>query len=78
MFFVLNHLFALHPTTTTHLACVFPLLVDDTHIIGFASNVVFFFFMIAIKKFSIKTFCVASEMCNLVSIGVGPFYIISS
>jgi hypothetical protein len=36
------------------------------------------FFMIIIKVFSIKTFNVVNEMCNLVSTRVGPFYITSS
>jgi hypothetical protein len=43
MFFVLAHLFAFRPIAATHLPCVFPLLVDDTHIIGFASNVILVF-----------------------------------
>jgi len=32
--FALVHFCALHPITITHLTCVFPFLVDDTHIVG--------------------------------------------
>ncbi len=63
------------PYTTTHHICVFILLVDDTHIIGFTLDVVFVFFMITTWVFSIETFNVVNEMCSLVSIGVGPLYI---
>jgi hypothetical protein len=36
------------------------------------------FFTIITKNFGIKVFSAISEVCNLVSIGVGPLYIISS
>jgi hypothetical protein len=38
--FFLAHFCALRPTIVTHPTYVFPSLVDDTHIIGLASNVV--------------------------------------
>jgi hypothetical protein len=38
--FVLFHLCGIHHIATTHLTCVFFSLADDTHIIGFASNVI--------------------------------------
>ncbi len=41
--FVLVHLHAFWFTIPTHSTCVFISLVDDMHIIGFASNVVFVF-----------------------------------
>jgi hypothetical protein len=74
----LVHLCVFRPIVTTHPIYVFPLLVDETHIMGLASNVIFFFFMIVIRVFKIKDFNVVNEMCSMVSIGVGPFYIISS
>jgi hypothetical protein len=37
--FALIHLHALCPIVVTHPTCVFPSLVDDTHIVGLASNV---------------------------------------
>jgi len=40
MLFVLAHLHVFHPIAATHATCVFPFLVDDTHIIGPTSNVV--------------------------------------
>jgi hypothetical protein len=39
MLFALVHFRALHFTATTHLTCVFPSLADDTHMIGFALDV---------------------------------------
>jgi hypothetical protein len=41
--FVLAHLRALHPTTTTHPTCVFPLLANDMHIVGPTLDVVLVF-----------------------------------
>ncbi len=41
--FVLVHLFVLRPIAITHPICVFPVLVDDTHIVGLTSYVVFVF-----------------------------------
>jgi hypothetical protein len=38
--FALTHFCTLYPTITTHPTSVFPLLADDMHIIGFASDVV--------------------------------------
>jgi hypothetical protein len=38
--FALPHLHTLHPTTTTHPTCVFPSLVDDTHMVGPTLDVV--------------------------------------
>jgi len=37
--FALAHLRAFCFTATTHPTCVFPLLTNDTHIVGFALNV---------------------------------------
>jgi hypothetical protein len=38
--FALAHFCVFHPTTITHLSCVFPSLVDDTQIFGHALDVV--------------------------------------
>lgn len=38
--FALAHLRVVHLITTTHATCVFPSLIDDTHIVGPISNVV--------------------------------------
>jgi hypothetical protein len=38
--FILVHLRVIHPRIATHPACVFPSLVDDTHIIGLTLYVV--------------------------------------
>jgi hypothetical protein len=38
----------------------------------------FYFFTIARRVFNIRVFSVTNEVCNLVSIRVGPFYITSS
>lgn len=46
--FILTHFHALHPTVTTHLN-VFPSLIDDTHIVGLVSNVVFIFLRLHAK-----------------------------
>ncbi len=43
MLFALVHFCVFHPTATTHLTCAFPSLANDTHIIGLALYVVFFF-----------------------------------
>jgi len=43
MLFALAHLCVLHLTITTHPACVFFSLANDTHMVGFASNVVLIF-----------------------------------
>jgi hypothetical protein len=43
MLFTLAHFCALRFTTTTHFTCVFPSLVDDTHIVGPILNVVLVF-----------------------------------
>jgi hypothetical protein len=40
MLFALTHLRVLCPTTTTHPTCVFPSLVDDTHMVGPTLDVV--------------------------------------
>jgi hypothetical protein len=40
MLFVLAQLCGLCPTIVAHLTCVFPSLVDDTHIVGLTSYVV--------------------------------------
>jgi hypothetical protein len=40
MLFALVHLHVLCPTVAIHLTCVFRSLVDDTHIVGRASNMV--------------------------------------
>jgi hypothetical protein len=74
--FALVHLRTFHPTTTTHPNCVFLLLTNDTHIVGFASNVLFF--VITKGVWHIKTFSVANKKCHLVSIGDKPIYITSS
>jgi hypothetical protein len=74
--FALTHFRVLHPTTTTHPTCVFPLLVDDTHIIGLASDVLLYFVIIGV--WHIKTFSAIDEVCCLVSAGVRPVYIIFS
>jgi hypothetical protein len=75
--FALTHFCVLHPITTTHPTCVFPLLVDDTHIVGLASDVLFFFVIIG-GVWHIKTFSAIDEVCCLVSVGVIPVYIIFS
>ncbi len=73
--FVLVHLCIFCPITTIHPTCVFPLLADDTNIVGIALDVVFIFFMIVAIFFNIRVFSVVDEMCSLVSIRVGPLYI---
>jgi hypothetical protein len=75
--FFLAHFCALRPTIVTHPTYVFPSLVDDTHIIGPASNVVPTFLLIR-RVISIKFFNVVNKMCSLVSSGVRPLYINSS
>jgi hypothetical protein len=37
--FALAHLHTLRPIAIAHLTCVFPSLVDDTHIVSLASDV---------------------------------------
>jgi hypothetical protein len=44
MLFALAHLHIFHPIAIAHPTYVFPLLVDDMHIIGLASNVVPIFY----------------------------------
>jgi hypothetical protein len=65
--FVLAHFHASRLIVVIHLTFVFPLLVDDTHIIGFALYVIPIFFMITVRVFSIKVFSATSKMHNLVS-----------
>ncbi len=38
MLFALVHICVFHPITVGHLACIFLLLVNDTHIVGLASD----------------------------------------
>jgi hypothetical protein len=74
----LVHFCVFRPIATTHPIYVFPLLVDETHIMGLASSVISYFFMITVQIFKIKDFNVVNELCSMVSIGVGPLYITSS
>jgi len=76
--FAFIHLCPLHLTIAIHFTYVFPSLVDDMLIIGFASDVVFIFLMIIVRVFNIRALNVANEVCNLVSTGVGLLYITSS
>jgi hypothetical protein len=78
MLFALTHLCVIFFTTTTHPTCVFLPLVNDTHIVGLASNVVIVFLTIVGGVFIIGACCRANKVCNLVSTRVGPFYITSS
>ncbi len=74
--FVLVHLYVLCPVAVAHPICVFLSLANDTHIIGPTLNVVLAL-IIAGRVFNIRAFSAVNEMCSLVSIRVGPFYIIS-
>jgi len=57
---------------TAHPTCVFPSLVHDTHVVGFALDVI-----IRARVFNIRAFNVVSKVCNLVSKKVKPLYITS-
>jgi hypothetical protein len=78
MLFVQTHFHTFHLVETTHPTCVFPSLVDDMYIIGLALDVVLTFLRLLQEFFNIRAFSAISEVCSLVSIGVGPFYITSS
>ncbi len=75
--FVIVHICVLRPTIVAHRTCVFPLLANDTHIVGPISNVLPFFLIIG-GVWRIKTFNVIDELCRLVSTGVRLVYITSS
>ncbi len=47
-----------------------PLLVDDTHIVGLASDVLLVFLVITGGVWSIRIFSVADEICCLVCLGL--------
>ncbi len=75
--FASAYICALHFVATTHPTCVFLLLADDMHIIGFAS-VCYLFFCDYKRIWNIKTLSVTNKVCSLLSIGVKLIYIISS
>jgi hypothetical protein len=62
MLFVLAHLHIIHHIAIAHPTCVFFSLVDDTHIIRFASNVIFVFLRLE-QKFSALGLLVQLTKC---------------
>ncbi len=73
--FTLVHFHILPPTIIAHPNYVFPLLEDNTHIVGLALNMLFIFLVVTRGVWSIKTFNAIKEMCSLVSTWVRLVYI---
>jgi len=62
MLFVMVHLRIIHNIAITHLTYVFFSLANDTHIVGFASNVILVFLQLK-QKFSTLRFSVQLTKC---------------
>jgi hypothetical protein len=77
MLFALFHLWTFHPTTTAQFTCVSFVGKWYTHSWSSFRCVVCFFAVIG-KVWHIRTFSAVDKVCQLVSIGVRPVYIISS
>ncbi len=65
MLFALVHFHVLCHVIVAHPICVFLLLVNDTHIVGLASNVIPTFLQLQ-YEFSTLRFLVHQQMCSLV------------